>query len=68
MCLKNHFGNCDKTTINNEYCLFHKPNKNEFDSYIFYYKILVSTENYKRINRISNKPLNRLIFDYRIDF
>jgi hypothetical protein len=28
----------------------------------------VSTGNYKRINRISNKPLNRLIFDYRIDF
>jgi hypothetical protein len=28
----------------------------------------VSTENYKRINRISNKPINRLIFDYKVDF
>ena len=62
MCKKYKLGNCDNLALTEEQCLFHKPNKNEIDSYIFYHKILLATGNYKRINRIYNKPFNKLIF------
>ncbi|AIF69577.1 hypothetical protein PAP_05885 [Palaeococcus pacificus DY20341] len=41
MCkLEEHYGNCDEGTRNNEYCIFHKPNKDEKDAKEFYRKFL----------------------------
>ncbi len=40
MCKMAHFGNCDLETADQEYCIFHKPNKSEEEAVEFYRKFL----------------------------
>jgi len=41
MCKMAHFGNCDPETADQEYCIFHKPNKNEEEAREFYNKFVL---------------------------
>ncbi|NJE60431.1 hypothetical protein E3E51_01455 [Thermococcus sp. 21S7] len=40
MCRMERFGNCDPETADQEYCIFHKPNKSEEEAREFYRKFL----------------------------
>jgi len=40
MCKMAHFGNCDPETADQEYCIFHKPDKTEEEAVEFYRKFL----------------------------
>lgn len=40
MCKLEHYGNCDPETKDQEYCIFHKPNKNEEEAREFWRKFL----------------------------
>ncbi len=40
MCKSAHYGNCDVDTENEEYCIFHKPNKTKEEAKIFYEKLI----------------------------
>jgi len=40
VCKCERFGNCDEETKNQEYCIFHKPRKNEKEAREFYEKLL----------------------------
>lgn len=40
MCKMAHFGNCDPETADQEYCIFHKPNKTEEEAREFWEKFL----------------------------
>jgi len=40
MCKLEHYGNCDPETKDQEYCIFHKPNKNEEEARKFWRKFL----------------------------
>jgi hypothetical protein len=38
MCKLSHYGNCDPETEEEEYCIFHRPNKNEKEAEEFWRK------------------------------
>lgn len=40
MCKLEEYGNCDEETKEQEYCIFHKPDKNEIEAKEFYKKFL----------------------------
>ena len=42
-----HFGNCDPETADQEYCIFHKPNKSEEEAREFYNKFVLKFFGYK---------------------
>lgn len=67
MCKLEKYGNCDEETKNQEYCIFHKPNKNEVESREFYKKFL---NRYKpRKERIYDEfgETERFVFEERLD-
>ncbi|AEK73657.1 hypothetical protein GQS_08815 [Thermococcus sp. 4557] len=47
MCRMAHFGNCDPETADQEYCIFHKPDKNENEAREFYNKFVLKFFGYK---------------------
>ncbi|WP_297520282.1 pentapeptide repeat-containing protein [Thermococcus sp.] len=47
MCEMAHFGNCDPETADQEYCIFHKPNKTEEEAREFYNKFVLRFFGYK---------------------
>ncbi|MCD6480722.1 MAG: pentapeptide repeat-containing protein [Thermoplasmata archaeon] len=55
MCKLSHYGNCDEETKNNEYCIFHKPNKNEDEAREFYEKFLKRFKHHKEKIAIGKK-------------
>ncbi|QDA31966.1 hypothetical protein FH039_10600 [Thermococcus indicus] len=62
MCKMEHFGNCDPETADREYCIFHKPNKDEKDAVKFYTKFL--EEFRPRVEEIKvDKKIKRLVFE-----
>jgi len=40
MCMMEHYGNCDEGTKENEYCIFHRPDKNKTEAAEFYRRFL----------------------------
>ncbi|NJE02189.1 potassium channel family protein [Thermococcus sp. JdF3] len=63
MCKMEHFGNCDPETADQEYCIFHKPNKSEEEAVEFWGKFF---ERFKpRIEEIEvdGKKIKRLVFE-----
>ncbi|NPA47942.1 MAG: hypothetical protein GXO14_04800, partial [Thermococci archaeon] len=47
MCKMAHFGNCDPETKDQEYCIFHKPNKSEEEAREFWEKFLLQFYGYR---------------------
>ncbi|WP_297514403.1 pentapeptide repeat-containing protein [Thermococcus sp.] len=47
MCKMAHFENCDPETADQEYCIFHKPTKNEEEAREFYNKFVLKFFGYK---------------------
>ncbi len=67
MCKMAHFGNCDPETADQEYCIFHKPNKSEEEAVEFYRKFL---ERFKpRVEEIEVDwhKIKRLVFEKPVD-
>ena len=67
MCGREDFGNCDPETVDQEYCIFHKPNKTEEEAAEFYRKFL---ERFKpRVEKIEveGQNIKRLVFDEPVD-
>jgi len=62
MCKYEHYGNCDPETRDQEYCIFHKPNKNEDEAREFYRKFLKKFEySIEEKVKVENKALNKEI-------
>ncbi len=47
MCRMAHFGNCDPETADQEYCIFHKPDKSEEEAREFYNKFVLKFFGYR---------------------
>ncbi|NJE04355.1 potassium channel family protein [Thermococcus sp. MV11] len=68
MCKMAHFGNCDPETADQEYCIFHKPNKSEEEEAVEFYRKFL--ERFKpRIEEIEVKrqKVKRLVFEEPVD-
>ncbi|WP_457751167.1 potassium channel family protein [Thermococcus sp.] len=72
MCKMAHFENCDPETADQEYCIFHKPNKSEDEAIEFYRKFL---ERFKpRVEEIEveddrgqTRKVKRFVFEEPVD-
>ncbi len=63
MCKLSHYGNCDRETKDNEYCIFHKPNKNEEEAREFYEKFLKKFKHRKeKIKDKFGEEITRYVF------
>ena len=67
MCKFERYGNCDEETKNQEYCIFHKPNKSEEEAREFYEKFLKEFKPKKEIIRVSGREIERLVFEEAVD-
>ncbi|NJE46889.1 hypothetical protein E3E35_05580 [Thermococcus sp. GR7] len=71
MCKMAHFGNCDPETADQEYCIFHKPNKTEEEAVEFYRKFLERFKPRQREIKRSvpqgQKVVTCTIFDIPVD-
>ncbi len=71
MCKYEHYGNCDPETKDQEYCIFHKPDKNEDEAREFYRKFLERFKPQKRkelvIDDLDVKEVEGLIFEDDVD-
>ena len=63
MCKFERYGNCDEETKDQEYCIFHKPNKSEEEAREFYEKFLKKFKPKKEIIRVSGREIKRLVFE-----
>jgi len=69
MCKKSYYGNCDPETSNNEYCIFHKPNKSEEEAKEFWRKIIKTFEpKIKTITYNKVAKVRCLAFEKRANF
>jgi len=65
MCKLEEYGNCDEETKDQEYCIFHKPNKSEEEAREFYEKFLKKFKPKKE--RITFGFIERFIFEETVD-
>ena len=72
MCKLERYGNCDEETKDQEYCIFHKPNKSEEEAREFYEKFLKKFKPKKEkkiiIDLVDMKEIERLIFEEAVDY
>ena len=64
MCRLEKYGNCDEETKEQEYCIFHKPNKSEEEAREFYEKFLdkFNPKKEKIWDELSRQEIERLVF------
>jgi len=71
MCKYEHYGNCDLETRDQEYCIFHKPDKNEDEAREFYRKFLRKFKHRKEKivvkGKFVEKEVERLVFEDDVD-
>ncbi len=67
MCRMAHFGNCDPETADQEYCIFHKPNKTEEEAKEFYRKFLDRFEPRVEEIEVEGRKIKRLVFEKEVD-
>jgi len=67
MCKLERYGNCDEETKDQEYCIFHKPNKSEEEAREFYEKFFKKFKPKKEIIRISGREIERLVFEETVN-
>jgi len=71
MCKLEEYDNCDEETKDQEYCIFHKPNKSEEEAREFYEKFLKKFKPKKEkkiiIDLVDMKEIERLIFEEAVD-
>ena len=67
MCRFEEYGNCDEETKNQEYCIFHKPNKSEEEAREFYEKFLKKFKPKKERIYIFGNEIERLVFEETVD-
>ena len=67
MCKFEEYGNCDEETKNQEYCIFHKPNKSEEEAREFYEKFLKKFKPKKERIYIFGNEIERLVFEETVD-
>ena len=61
MCKLSYYGNCDPETEEEEYCIFHRPNKNEKEAEEFWRKFF---DRFKpEEEKIEGRKMRRLIFN-----
>ena len=67
MCKMAHFGNCDPETADQEYCIFHKPNKSEEEAVEFYRKFLERFKPRVEEIEVEGQKIKRLVFEGPVD-
>ena len=69
MCKFEAFGNCNPETKDNEFCIFHKPNKNKLEAREFYKKFLnIFKPRKERIyDENTKKEVERFIFEKELN-
>ncbi|ASJ13160.1 potassium channel family protein [Thermococcus thioreducens] len=67
MCRMAHFGNCDPETADQEYCVFHKPNKSEEEAVEFYRKFLERFKPRVEEVEVDGEKIKRLVFEDPVD-
>ena len=67
MCKLEKYGNCDEETKNQEYCIFHKPNKSEKEAKEFYEKFLKKFKPKKERITVGLEEIERLVFEEKVD-
>ena len=71
MCKLEYYGNCDEETKDNEYCIFHKPDKNVDEAKEFYEKFLKRFKHKKEKiidERLGNEiERERLVFEGEVN-
>lgn len=67
MCKLEHYGNCDPETKDQEYCIFHKPNKTEEEAKEFWRKFLQRFKPKKETIEFLGKEIERLVFEDVVD-
>jgi len=67
MCKMAHFGNCDPETADQEYCIFHKPNKSEEEAREFYRKFLERFKPKVEEIEVDGEKVKRLVFEEPVD-
>jgi len=67
MCKMAHFGNCDPETADQEYCIFHKPNKSEEEAVEFYRKFLERFKPRVEEIEVDGERMKRLVFEEPVD-
>ena len=67
MCRMAHFGNCDPETADQEYCIFHKPDKTEEEVIEFYRKFLKRFKPKIEEIEVNGEKKKRLVFKEPID-
>ena len=67
MCKMAHFGNCDPETADQEYCIFHKPNKSEEEAVEFYRKFLERFKPRVEEIEVNGRKIKRLVFEEPVD-
>jgi len=67
VCKLEEYGNCDEETREQEYCIFHKPDKNEIEAREFYKKFLERfrhrSEKVKIEESLGEKVIIRFVFE-----
>ena len=65
MCKLERYGNCDPETKDQEYCIFHKPNKTEEEAREFWRKFLekFKPKKEKIYDRVLKKDIERFVFE-----
>ncbi|ASA78262.1 potassium channel family protein [Thermococcus sp. 5-4] len=67
MCKMAHFGNCDPETADQEYCIFHKPDKSEEEAVEFYRKFLERFKPRVEEIEVDGTTIKRLVFERPVD-
>ncbi|NJD98265.1 hypothetical protein E3E26_00385 [Thermococcus sp. LS1] len=67
MCKMAHFGNCDPETADQEYCIFHKPNKSKEEAVEFYRKFLERFKPRVEEIEVDGRKTKRLVFEEPVD-
>ncbi|NJE49366.1 hypothetical protein [Thermococcus sp. 9N3] len=67
MCKMAHFGNCDPETADQEYCIFHKPNKSGEEAVEFYKKFLDRFKPHVEEIEVDGRKIKRFVFEKPVD-
>ncbi|WP_258083755.1 pentapeptide repeat-containing protein [Thermococcus thermotolerans] len=67
MCRMERFGNCDPETKNQEYCIFHKPNKSEEEAREFWEKFFGTFKPKIEEREVDGRKQKVLVFEKPID-
>ncbi len=67
MCKLEHYNNCDEETKDQEYCIFHKPNKSEEEAKEFWRKFLERFKPKEDIIIEKGRIFKRLIFESEVN-